>query len=278
MRCILEILLLTPIMNMYWVYDLPNWLFGLLTIMVTVAIGVGGLYATRKLVRRVHGERHSHNEAVGFYLGAICVFYVITLGLFAGATWQTYTDVETRVGEEAAAVGALYRDVSSFPDPNRTELQADLRQYVRQVIGVAWPQQRRGIVPEDDGVTLNALQTHLSRFEPATEGQKVIFAEAYRGFNTIAAMRGRRLQSVHAGLARPLWTIVLAGAFLSIAMTWFFDLRSQSMHFWITVMVSALLGLLVYLLAALDSPFRGEISVGPEAFEIMYSRRMVGGK
>jgi hypothetical protein len=265
-------------MNMYWVYDLPNWLFGLLTIMVTVAIGVGGLYATRKLVRRVHGERHSHNEAVGFYLGAICVFYGITLGLFAVATWQTYTDVETRVGEEAAAVGALYRDVSSFPDPNRTALQADLRQYVRQVIDVAWPQQRRGIVPEDDGVTLSILQTHLSRFEPTTEGQKVIFAEAYRGFNTIAAMRGRRLQSVHAGLARPLWTIVLAGAFLSIAMTWFFDMRSQSMHFWMTVMLSALLGLLIYLLGALDSPFRGEISVGPEAFEIMYSRRMVGGK
>jgi hypothetical protein len=75
-----------PIMNMYWVYDLPNWLFGVLTIMVTVVTGVGGLYATRKLVRHVHGERHSHNEAVGFYLGAICVFYGITLGLFAVAT------------------------------------------------------------------------------------------------------------------------------------------------------------------------------------------------
>src|SRR6202023_3023824 len=265
-------------MNMYWVYDLPNWLFGLLTIVITVAIGLSGLCATRRWVRRIHGDRHSHNEVVTSYLGAICVFYGITLGLFAVATWQTYADVETRVGEEATAVGALYRDVSSFPDPNRTALQADLRQYVRQVIDVAWPQQRRGIVPEDEGVTLSALQTHLSRFEPATEGQKVIFAEAYRGFNTIAPMRGRRLQSVHAGLARPLWTIVLAGAFLSIAMTWFFDLRSQSMHFWMTVMVSALLGLLVYLLAALDSPFRGEISVGPEAFEIMYSRRMVGGK
>jgi hypothetical protein len=49
------------IMNMYWVYDLPNWLFGVLTIAVTVAIGLGGLYATRKWVRRVHGDRHSHN-------------------------------------------------------------------------------------------------------------------------------------------------------------------------------------------------------------------------
>ena len=146
-----------------------------------------------------------------------------------------------------------------------------LRDYVAFI---RWPQQRRGIVPEDDGIPLSILQAHLSRFEPVTEGQKVIYAEVYRGFNKIAKFRGRRLQSVHGGLAGPLWTIILAGALLSIAMTWFFDMRSQSMHLWMTVMLAALLGLLIYLLAALDNPFRGEISVGPQPFEIMYSRRM----
>jgi len=265
-------------MKMYWVYDLPNWLFGVLTIAVTGAIGLGGLYATRKWVRRVHGDRHSQNEVVGYYLGAVCVFYGITLGLLVVATWQNYSDVETRVGEEAAAVGALYRDVSSFPDPNRTVFQADLRQYVRQVIDVAWPQQRKGIVPGGEGDTLTTLQTHLIRLEPATEGQKVIYAEAYRGFNTIAELRGRRLQSVRGGLPAPLWTIVLAGAFLCIAMTWFFDIRSRSMHFWMTVMLCAILGLLIYLLGELDNPFRGEISVSAEPFEIMYSTRMTTGK
>jgi hypothetical protein len=86
------------------------------------------------------------------------------------------------------------------------------------------------------------------------------------------------LQSVQGGLAGPLWATVLAGAFLSIAMTWFFDMKSQSMHLWMTVMLASLLGLLIYLLGALDNPFRGEISVGSEPFEIMYSKRMVGDK
>src|SRR5262245_12622514 len=199
-------------MNMYWVYDLPNWLFGTLTIAVTATVGLAGMYATRRWVRRVHGDRHSHNEVVGYYLGAVCVFYGITLGLLAVVTWQTYSDVQTRVGEEAAAVGALYRDVSSFPDPNRKELQSDLRQYAREVIDVAWPQQRRGIIPQEDGVTLGTLQTHLIRFEPTTESQKAIYAEAFRGFNQVAELRGRRLQSVDGGLAPPLWIVVLAGA------------------------------------------------------------------
>jgi hypothetical protein len=259
---------------MPWAYELPNWLLALMTVAVTAAVGLIGMYTTRRFVRRVHGDRHSHNEFVGYFLGAVCVFYGITLGLLAVATWQNYSDVETRVGEEAAVVGALFRDVSGFPDPERGVLQSDLRQYTRRVIDVAWPLQRRGVVPQDEGVTLSNFQNHLIAFEPTTESQKAIYGEALRGFNQVAQLRGRRLQSVHGGLAAPIWIVVYAGAFVNIAVTWFFDMRNQRMHFWLTLFLSVLLGLLIYLLGALDSPFRGDIGVSPEPFEIMYVRRM----
>jgi hypothetical protein len=38
-------------MNKYWVYDLPNWLFGVLTIAVTVAIGLGGSWGIEEQTR-----------------------------------------------------------------------------------------------------------------------------------------------------------------------------------------------------------------------------------
>jgi hypothetical protein len=261
-------------MNLYWVYSLPTWLFAILTIGVTVTIGLIGLYSTRKWVRRIHVHEHSHNEVVGYYLGAVCVFYGITLGLLAVATWQNYSDVDTRTGEEGAAIGVLYRDVSGLPEPYRKTLQTDLRAYTREVVDIAWPLQRKGIVPESEGKILNEFEKHLMGFEPQTEGQKALYNDAYTGFNKLADLRGRRLQSVRAGLAAPLWVVIFAGAFLSIALTWFFDMKSQSMHFWMTVMLATLLGLLIFLLGALDNPFRGEISVGPEAFELVYQRRM----
>jgi hypothetical protein len=261
-------------MNFYWVYSLPAWAFATLTITVSIAVGLVGLFATRKWVRRIHGEDHSHNEVVGFYLGAVCVFYGITLGLLAVATWQNFTDVETRVGEEAAAVGVLYRDVSAFPEPVRANLQSDLRRYTREVVDVAWPLQRRGVVPETEGDVLSAFEAHLQGFEPQNEGQKALFAQAYAGFNHVAELRGRRLQSVRQGLSASLWAVILVGAFLSVAVTWFFYMKSQGMHFWMTVMLSALLGLLIFLLGALDNPFRGDISVSSQPFELMYQRRM----
>ena len=168
--------------------------------------------------------------------------------------------------------------MSSFPDPKRGELQADLREYTRQLIDVGWPLQRRGIVPQNAAGAVNTLQTHLGSFEPATEGQKTLHAEAYREFSRIVELRRTRLKSVGAGLPMPLWYVLLVGAFLNIALTWFFHMRSQSMHFWMTVIFSALLGMLIFLLAAMDNPFRGEISVGPEAFEMVYEQLMKPGK
>ena len=94
-------------MNMYWVYDLPNWLFAAMTVAVAVAIGLTGFYATRKWVRRVHGDEHSHNDIIGFFLGTIGLFYGITLGLVAVGIWQNYSDLDTKVDQEASALAAL---------------------------------------------------------------------------------------------------------------------------------------------------------------------------
>ncbi len=36
-------------MNMYWIYDLPNWLFELLTILLLVSFSLAGLLVSRCL-------------------------------------------------------------------------------------------------------------------------------------------------------------------------------------------------------------------------------------
>lgn len=264
-------------MTMYWVYDLPTWLFGFLTIAVTLVIGVVGLFLTRKWVRSLHFADHSHNDIVGFYLAAITVFYGITLGLLMVGVWTNYSDTDAKSGQEAATLAALYRDVSGYPVPIRKVLQTDLRDYTREVIDVAWPEQRHGIIPKANGENLSHFQQNLISFEPATEGQKILHAEAYKQFNQLVELRRMRLLSVNTGLSAPLWALVLIGGFITIAVTWFFHMRNQSMHLWMTMLLSVLLGLMIFLLAAMDNPFRGAISVSPDAFELVYDHLMKTG-
>ena len=168
--------------------------------------------------------------------------------------------------------------MSSFPEPKRSELQTDLREYTRRLIDAVWPLQRRGIAPLNNAGVMNTIQTHLASFEPVTESQKTLQADAYREFSRLVELRRTRLKSVTTGLPASLWVVLLVGAVVNIAVSWFFHMRSQSMHFWMTVMFSGILGLLIFLVAAMDNPFRGEISVGPEAFELVYQQLMKPGK
>jgi Protein of unknown function (DUF4239) len=265
-------------MHMYWVYDLPNWLFGILTVLAFVAIGLAGLYPTRGWIRHVHAGEHSHNDIVGFYMAGVTVLYAVSVGLLAIGAWATYSDVQGKTDHEAAVLAGLYRDISVYPEPARSIMQDDLRRYAREVIDVGWPLQRRGIVLNNEGEVLSDFQDHFMSFEPQNERQKILAAEAYRTFNELTESRRVRLNSVSEEMPGPLWALVLAGAFICIAVSWFYHTENFRMHFWMTVLFSSLLGLLIYLVAVLDNPYRGKVSVTPEPIERVYEQVMMPPK
>ena len=265
-------------MTMYWVYDIPNWLFGVLTIGLFVAVGLLGLWLTRGLVQNLH-TNHSHNDIVGFYLAGMAVFFGVALGLLAIGVWATYTDVQEKVSHEASALAGLYRDVGAYPEPVRSIMQDDLRRYTRSVIDVGWPMQQRGIVPNTSTDMLNEFQEHFMSFEPVTEGQKILAAETYRAFNELAESRRIRLNSVTDEMPGPMWSLIIFGSLICIALTWFFHMPSLRMHLAMTTLLSAMLGLIIFQIAVLDNPYRGRVSVSPEPLEQVYQQTMVpGGK
>ena len=79
---------------------------------------------------------------------------------------------------------------------------------------------------------------------------------------------------VTTGLPAILWTLVILGGIISITVTMFFDAKSFWIHVWMTGLLSALLGLLIFLIGSLDNPFRGEISVGPDSLQLVYTQLM----
>src|SRR3974390_1977751 len=122
--------------GMYWVYDLPTWLFGALTVLVFVAFGLGGLYLLRGWMQRIDNGHHAYNHIVGFFLAGVTVLYGVTAGLLAIGAWATFDQVQGKIDHEASALGGLYRDTIPYPEPLRTAMQQDLRRYAREVIDV----------------------------------------------------------------------------------------------------------------------------------------------
>ena len=63
-----------------------------------------------------------------------------------------------------------------------------------------------------------------------------------------------------------IWWIIAIGGALTTAFTYLFGFESFRLHLTMTGAVAASLALVVVLIVALDWPFRGEVSVPPDAY------------
>ena len=72
-----------------------------------------------------------------------------------------------------------------------------------------------------------------------------------------------------------LWTVVLVGAMVSIGATYVFTLDSIAVHAVMTMLLSAMIGLLVFFIAVTDMPYRGRDAISSESYELV-RRDLVG--
>ena len=254
---------------MMWLYDLSlEWQF-VLIVAVFVFVGVGGALAFRRSMHRSVSQVHLHNDLVGFFLSALGVFYGLLMGLVAVAAWEMHEDAETLVTREATAVAALYRDVSVYPEPGRSQLQGMLKEYVRFVIEEAWPIQRYGIVSDGGYRRVSVLEQGLVRLEPATPGQTIVHQEAMRQFNVFVEARQQRLEAVKSGLPATLWCVMILGGAIVLAVSWMFVFSELATQLILTAGLAGIIGALVFLSVAMDRPFHGPKGIGPEPYELV---------
>ena len=263
-------------MSLLHLYDLPSWLFGTVVVGTFVAFALIGQIVFRRFLPRWFGPDKHYNEIVGQFLSASGVFFGITLGLLSVGAWENFGAVDDAVTQEATEIGVMYRIVDNFPDPHRTILTDSLRAYTRHEIDVAWPKQQKGITPGSGG---NAILDQFHRYlthniEPVTEAQKAQYAEALRQFSHMIGARRARLAAVSTRLPPIVWFVVFGGSVLNLSLMWLLVVENKRLHDILTVMLAALLGLLVFLLAIMDFPFRGDYSVGPDSFELIHDQLM----
>ena len=259
---------------MLWIYDLPTWLVAILIIGGITLLSIAGLYASRRWVEKTMGPAPGHNEGVEAYIATVAVFYALVVGLIAVAVWEQYTRIDEDVTREAASLAALYRIAEGYPDPYGPKLTTAIRDYTRYVIDVAWPAQRKGIVAHDPANHLSAIQEVIYAFRPVTPHDQLIDERAMSEMDAMYEMRRLRLHNVDVGLPYALWLVVLLGGAITIVLTYFMALERFNVHVWMTAFTAAMVALVVFMIVVVDHPFRGEVSIGPDAFELIYDQLM----
>jgi len=234
---------------------------------------VGLLFVRRRVLPRLRVDG-GDSEFTGAMLQSVMVFYGLAVALIAVTVFETYSDITKVVTGEATAINALYRDVTSYPEPIRTELQQELRNYTKYVVDEAWPLQRQGKIPAGGFEHITRFQAALTKFEPATEGQKLLHGETLRAYNLLIQSRRLRLDAVGTKLPTVMWAVVIIGAFIGLSASFFFKVEDARLHLMEVQLLAVFIGLIILMILTLDRPFRGNLGIGSEPYQLVYDQLM----
>jgi hypothetical protein len=247
-----------------WLHELPPVLGAAFVCgCFLIATLIGSAYLQPAVGRLLQGEREP-NTLVGLLLSTYALYYGVLLALLSIAVFANYDKAKDSVGQEATSIIALYRDISGYPEPVRTSLTEILRQYVEEETGPGWREQHRDR-PSARGVLLvDELNRQLLTFRPdggATE--EILHRETLHAFSQFVERRRTRIQAADTSIPPVIWYVVLIGAALNVFVLWLFDLKRTS-HFVIGGVLTIFIGLVVYMVAVLDQPFRGAHGLPPD--------------
>jgi len=257
-----------------WLYEIRPLYAGLVLVLIIGTVSIIGLFVTRWLViPRLH-YHDGANDAVSGTVQAIGVFYGITVGLIAVGVWNTHSNASDLVSKEASSISALFRDVSGYPEPIRTELRSKVREYTVFVIEQAWPAQAAGYGQRLDGGTkiLDDFQEKLYTYQPANSGQVALHSETLRGYNKLLEDRRLRIDAVDSGLSSTMWAVIWVGAIISIGVAYFYHIPDPRLHAILVALMSGFLAMVLFMITVNDKPFFGRVSVSSDPYKLILDR------
>jgi hypothetical protein len=74
------------------------------------------------------------------------------------------------------------------------------------------------------------------------------------------------------GLPVILWVVLIGGGIVVVSFTYLFGLDSTVIHLLMVAALALIISLVLFTVAALNFPFKGDITIGPDAMEQVLGR------
>jgi hypothetical protein len=241
----------------------PLWLSG------AIIVGGGTLLAMLGplLVRRYVGlERLTiNNEIAGFKFATVGVLYAVLLAFVIIVVWEKFTDAEVNVVREAGAAENLYRLSQGLGDASGGDLRKAVATYLKAAIADDWPAMDGG-TPHASGAAKQALDAIYRMLSVINDQRnRAIVAEIFSQLDRITEARRSRLIAAEGTVPVVIWLVLLGGAVVTIAFTFFFGMESLPAQTVMTALLASLIFSELLVVVAIDRPFTGSVRVHPNA-------------
>jgi hypothetical protein len=234
-------------------------------VLLFVALAVGGLILVQRLVPIE--RRLAHNDVAGFIYAVLGVAYAVLLGLMVVADWQDWQQAHDSATQEANELSAVFWLAHGLPEPEARHIQELARDYARVEVHKEWPLMQRGKSSPKAYELLDEMRASVEALHPADDAQTVLYDNLLQRLHELGDARRARLVEAEEGLPALLWAVLLVGGVITVGFTYLFGLQSTTVHVLMVAALALVIGLVLFTVAALDFPFRGDVRIDPDAFE-----------
>jgi hypothetical protein len=247
-----------------------NLVPGLFAISLFILASVAGLILVQRLVPIE--LRKQHNDVAGFIYAVVGIAYAVLLGLMVIASWEQYQMARNTAEREASELAELFWLGHRLPPAEGHRLQELTRSYARVVVDEEWPLMARGESSPRAWALIDEIRLTVQNQDPDTEAGQVLYDQGLERIHDLADARRDRLVEAREGIPAILWVVLVIGAIITVGFTYLFGLDDTATHTLMVALLALVIGLVLFTIGSLEYPFRGDVRLGPDAFELVLKR------
>jgi hypothetical protein len=251
---------------MFQNFSLDHYPEGVAAILFSVA---AVLFIQSLIEKSLGGDtlRRAH-EVGGYYMALAGTFYAVLLGLVVFDAMSKFEAAEKTVQSEAKSALTVYALATQFPD-SQDVIQTLIQDYTNEVVENEWQLMAKGEVSDAARRDLVDLIRVVKSISPATQNQQAVYGTLLSEVVSLWDSRLSRNRVSTRGVPAAEWTVLLIGAAITIAFTFFFTSESYGVLVLMRGMIALLISMSLYLVLLYGAPFSGALKVSVSPFRFV---------
>ncbi|MCI0382223.1 MAG: DUF4239 domain-containing protein [Chlamydiae bacterium] len=247
-----------------------NWIFScLLFVFGSIAFFIPVFFIVRKFVH--FSVLKKHHDLAGYVITSLGVLFSVLLGFTIVSTQNNFSKIKERIDNEAYLAADLIRIARSFPEQVRKKIETGIKAYLKSVIEDEWK-----LMPykKESLKTLEKLEEFwkpIYEYNPQSEKERIWFNQALDVLTQFNSARLERIYTSWESLGTLSWLALISGSITLVTFLFFFGTENTLAHLLMNSLFIGYFSLMIYVIYALDNPYRPPQILTPKAYEIVYN-------
>lgn len=247
----------------YFLLNISPGLLLFFIILLFTTINIITTYLFRRYV--IINKNSALNETMSEFFNLLGGIYGLLLGFVVLLVYNSFNGAQAKANQEQSLARSLYWEIRYFPNKKETAPLMDAYlKYVHSVVEEEYPQMEK-LQPfnKSNRQYINAVYREMEKFYAVDNGAEAMISH----LNEMDMYRGLRQLDASSDIPLVIWLPLMLGYLIILVFSFFIGIASSRMHLFVSGMLGAFIGLVIYIIITLNHPFSGSLKVVPEVYQ-----------